>query len=111
MAVFEQIINGDEDMRFKSGLNYRSLGKFFEFAISRRGLSVRDVSEKTSLNEEDVVALIEDKKRFDKLTSRKLKPLFPKTYRYFEQLQTEIDQMNPEKIKHLKAKAPKPNIY
>lgn len=91
-------INGDTDMRFRSGLRYRSLGKFFEAALDRRSLSLEDVSSKTGLSRELLEDLISDRHRFDGTVVRKLKPIFPSTFRSLARWQEDIDKMDSKRI-------------
>ncbi len=101
----------NDDIKFKSGLPYLSVGKFLEYGLVQRGISLQEASRKSGLMVNVLSDLIEDRKKFDRDTARKLKAIFPKSYKMFPILQAEIDNMNPEKIKWLKENAPKPNVY
>ncbi|MEC3949284.1 helix-turn-helix domain-containing protein [Sphingobium sp. HWE2-09] len=89
---------GDTEVHFRSGLRYRSLGKFFEAALNRRDLSLEEVSHKTGLSEDVLRQLIQDERKFDSGVVKKLRPLFPTTYRSFSKWQDDIDKMNSAKI-------------
>lgn len=81
----------EDELKLRSGLPYRSLGRFFEAAIQRRGLTVDEVASRTGISSEELESLIEDKKRFDRPTIRKLQLVFPSTTNMFRRMQDDVD--------------------